>query len=290
MNWLLSGAVFLPFVAALLHPALAWLFQKGEKNGLPMSVTVGVSNLATVSLFVCYLRPNWSAPWCWLDGLALTNGVFFFLGQWFSVQAVKSGDLVVHSSALGIKLLLVAGLSLAIGLEEGNSQLLIAVALAAVAIFLLAGGNLRGWQKHRATLGWTIVGTVFFGIGDVLTSWQASELGMARWLILMMTGSGCCAIITLSPKRKKLTHALRQSQLRWLLLGLGLLMGTQAVLINSAFAIFKEPTVSNIVFSIRGLLAIPFLMLIQQKMKGVVSLKSLAGACLMLFALILAVL
>lgn len=253
-----------------------------------MAVTVGVSNLATVLLFLFYLRPDWGASWSALDALAIGNGVFFFFGQWFSVQAVKAGDLVVHSSALGIKLFLVASLSIAIGLEQGSVALLGAVCIGALAIFFLAGGDLAGWQKHHRTVAWTLVGTLFFGVADVLTSWQAQGLGMARWLVLMMLGSGCCALVALVPQGKVLVSGFKQPKSRWILLGLGLLMGTQAVLINTAFSVYREPTVSNVVFSIRGLLAVLFLMLVQRRFRGVVSTKTFAGALLMLAALALA--
>lgn len=280
--------MLLPLLGAILHPPMGWLFQKGEREGLPMSVTVGVSNLATVFLFPIYLRPDWSLAWSWLDALAIANGLLFFFGQWFSVQAVKSGDLIVHSSALGIKLLLVASLSIALGLEQGSLMLVAAVALGALAIFLLAGGDVKGWRQHRKTLGWTLVGTVFYGVGDVFTSWKAAELDMARWLILMMAGSGSCAIVALWPQRRLLRVAVSNERLRWVLVGLGLLMSSQAILINSAFALFQKPTVTNIVFSIRGLLAVPFLMLIRRQWKGVVRGKTLTGAFLMLAALALA--
>ena len=289
LNWLMNGAVLLPLLGALLHPPMGWLFQKGERAGIPMSVTVGVSNLATVLCFALYLRPDWAQPVGWLDGLALLNGLFFFCGQWFTVRAVKAGDLVVHTSALGIKLFLVAGLSLAIGLEGWSWTLLGAVVLGALAIFLLAGGNLRGWREHRVTLGWTLLGTAFFGLGDVLTSWKAAELGTARWLILMMAGSGCCALRFLLPRREVLRDALTARRTQGILFGLGLLMGGQAVLVNTAFAVYQEPTVSNVVFAMRGLLAIPFLMLIRRRLKGVVSWPSFAGTMLMLVALALAV-
>ena len=253
-----------------------------------MSVTVGVSNLATVLLFFLYLRPDWSGSWSWLDALAILNGVFFFAGQWFSVRAVKTGDLVVHTSALGIKLLLVAGLSLALGLEKGSPALLMAVALGALAIFLLSGGNREGWLRHRRTVGWTLVGTFFFGLGDVLTSWKAVDLDMARWLVLMMSGSGFCAFCALVPKAVLLKKAVVRKETRWILVGLGLLMGTQAILINTAFGVYREPTVTNVVFASRGLLAVPFLMLVHRQWKGVVGGKKLAGALLMLVALALA--
>lgn len=281
--------MILPFLGALLHPPLGWLFQKGEKLGVRMSVTVGVSNLIAGFMFFCYLRPDWGPAWSGLDAFALLNGVFFFLGQWFSVRAVKAGDLVVHTSALGLKLLVVGFLSLVIGLETGSLGLVAAVFVGAIGIFMLAGGNLVGWREHRATLAWTVVGTIFFGVCDVMTAWKASELGSPRWLVLMMASSGFCALALLLRRSKVLLSYRSQPRILLVLLGLGLLMGGQALLVNTAFSVYREPTVSNVVFATRGLLAIPFLMIVHRKWRGVVGWKTTLGSTLMLGALILAV-
>ena len=278
----------MPLLGAMLHPPLGWLIQKGEKEGVPMSVTAAVGTLATVLVFVIYLRPDWSVAWSALDLLALLNGTFFFGGAWFAIRAVKAGDLVVHTSTLGIKLFIVAGLSIAIGLEKGSPELVGAVVLAAVAIFLLAGGTLKGWKSHRATLGWTLVGTTFFGMSDTLAAWKASEIGTARWLFLMVVGSGLCAVVVLIPRIKLVERAFKRPNVRWILGGLGLIMGVQAILVNTAFTVYREPMVSNIVFSSRGLMTIPFLMLVHRSWRGIVDMKMLAGAVLMLVAIVLA--
>lgn len=287
-GWI-GGAVILPFLGALLHPPLGWLFQKGEQLGVRMAVTVGVSNLIAGLMFFCYLRPDWGQAWSGLDAFALLNGVFFFLGQWFSVKAVKAGDLVVHTSALGLKLLVVGFLSLAIGLETGSMGLVAAVVVGAVGIFMLAGGNLSGWRQHRTTLAWTVVGTVFFGVCDVVTAWKASELGSARWLVLMMMASSLCALTLLSRRASTVFSYRKQPRILLILLALGLLMGGQALLVNTAFSVYREPTVSNVVFSTRGLLAIPFLMIVHRKWRGVVGWKTTLGSLMILGALILAV-
>lgn len=284
-----SGAVWLPFLAAVLHPPMAWLFQKGERMGVQMPITVGISNLSVGLIFLLYFGPSWSGDWSGGDLLAVGTGVFFFAGQWFSVRAAKKGDLVVHLSALGTKLLLVAALSVAIGLEQGGLSLVGAVLLAAVGIFYLSGGDLAGWAQHRATLGWTVVGTVFFGLSDVSTSLHASALGASRWLLLMMLGSSICSLLVLASRRMDLVAYVRDPKVVQILFLLGLLMGVQAILINTAFSVYREPTVSNVVFSLRGLLAVPFLMLVRRRWRGVVSGKTLFGAGLMMAALILAV-
>jgi len=253
-----------------------------------MALTVAASNFGVAILFLFWFRPNLFGSWQPLDLLALLNGFFFFGGQWFSVKAVKAGDLVVHTSALGIKLFVVAGLSLMIGLEIGSAALVGGVLLAAFAIFLLAGGNLEGWRKHRATVGWTLVGTTSFAISDVLTSRYAQEVGVGRWLCLMLVMSGVSTLILLATRRKKLKEVSWRRP-TWLVLGgIAAVMGTQAILINLAFSNYKEPTLSNIVYSVRGLLAIPFVMILQRRLRGVVSPQTAWGALLILGALVLA--
>lgn len=278
----------MPLLAAILHPPLALLFQKGEQQGLGMRLTVGVSNFVTAMIFVTFLRPDWSAPISKLDLLAMLNGAFFFAGQWFAVKAVKSGDLVVHSSALGTKLLFVAAISLTIGLEKGSSLLLLAVVLSVLGIFLVAGGNLAGWKQHSTTVKWTLVGVLSFAISDVMTSNFAVHLGQARWLQIMMLSSASFSVVLLLPRRQALVSACKHWPTLRSLASLSLLMGVQAVLINIAFSQYREPTVSNVVFALRGLTAILFLMLLKRSWTGIITLKTAIGSALVVGALLVA--
>ena len=99
-----------------------------------------------------------------MDWLAIANGGAFFLGQWFSTRSVKVGDIAVHSSALGFKVLVVGAFSLMVGLEEGSMGLVMGVGLAIVSVFLVAGGSFAGWREHRVTVGLTLVSCLFFGL------------------------------------------------------------------------------------------------------------------------------
>ena len=109
----LSGAIVLPLLGAALHPLLGAMIQRATRNGVRMSVVLGFANLMTLGIFAVYLRPDFTHAFTFVDMLAILNGVLFFWGQWFSVQSVREGDLVVHSSALGFKVLIVATLSAA---------------------------------------------------------------------------------------------------------------------------------------------------------------------------------
>ncbi len=280
-----GGAVFLPLVGAILHPLLGWCIQKGTFHGVRLSVIVAIANLVTAFIFLLYLHPTGGWEISGRDWWAIGNGVFFFLGQWFSIQSVKTGDLAVHSSALGMKVVIVGFFSMLVGLEPSSWNLVCGVLIATVAIFLVSGGSAEGWRTHRVTVGWTLVACLFFGINDFLTGWQSREIGAARWLILMMSTSGVISIGFLFRRGKQLAMLARNPRITNFVVGAGLLLGLQALVVNLAFSRYGQPTLSNVVFSTRGLMAVLFLYFIGRKSDPRFVGKQSAGGVLMVVAL-----
>jgi len=286
MDWL-TGAVWLPLLAAALHPILGWCIQGGTKLGVRLTVIVGLANLVTTVIFLSFLSPSGTWMFSGKDWWAIGNGVLFFLGQWFSIQSVKSGDLAVHSSALGIKVLVVAGFSLMVGLEARSWGLLSGVILAVASVYLVAGGSAHGWKEHRKTVGLTVIACVFFGLNDFLTGWQSREVGAARWLTLMIGTSGVISLGLVMSRRKQLGILVTNRLAGILVLSAGACLGVQALLVNLAFSEYAQPTLSNVVYSSRGVLAVGFLWLIGKKMDVRFRKKQIAGALLMVIALAL---
>jgi hypothetical protein len=207
------------------------------------------------------------------------------LGQWFSIQSVKTGDLAVHSSALGMKVVIVGFFSMLVGLEPSSWSLVCGVTLATVAIFLVSGGSAEGWRTHRVTVGLTLVACLFFGINDFLTGWKSREIGAARWLILMMSTSGIISISLLFRRGEQLAMLARNPRITTFVVGAGLLLGLQALAVNLAFSRYGQPTLTNVVFSTRGLMAVLFLYLIGRKSDPRFVRKQSAGGVLMVIAL-----
>ena len=280
-----GGAVFLPLIGAVLHPLLGWCIQKGTFHGVRLSVIVAIANLVTAFIFLLYLDPTGGWEISGRDWWAIGNGVFFFLGQWFSIQSVKTGDLAVHSSALGMKVVIVGFFSMLVGLEPSSWSLVCGVILATVAIFLVSGGSAEGWRTHRVTVGLTLVACLFFGINDFLTGWQSREIGAARWLILMMSTSGVISIGLLFRRGEQLAMLVRNPRIATFVVGAGLLLGLQALVVNLAFSRYGQPTLSNVVFSTRGLMAVLFLYFIGRKSDPRFVRKQSAGGVLMVIAL-----
>jgi len=284
MDWL-SGAICLPLIGAALHPILGWCVQQGTSAGVRLSIIVAVANLVTTAVFFVFFQPDEDWQISGKDWWAIGNGVLFFLGQWFSTQSVKNGDLAVHSSALGGKVVVVGFFSILVGLESASWSLLTGVVLAVIAVFLSAGASLDGWRKHRVTVGLTLLACFFFGINDFLTGWQAREIGPARWLVLMMGTGSVISIGVLFIKRSQIKVMIQVPRAGVMVFGAGLALGLQALAVNLAFSHYGEPTLSNVVYSSRGVMAVGFLYLIGKQMDRGMARKQFAGAILMMAAL-----
>ncbi|MDA7672378.1 hypothetical protein N8617_00480 [Akkermansiaceae bacterium] len=275
----------MPFLGAALHPLLGWCVQRGSGAGVRLGVIVGIANLITTVIFFGYLRPELDLHLVGKDWWAVGNGVLFFFGQWFSIQSVKSGDIAVHSSALGIKVIIVGFFSMLVGLESATLGLITGVILAVVAVYLVAGGSAEGWKIHRKTVGLTLIACLFFGTNDFLTGWQAQSVGTTRWLCLMIGTSGIISLGFVFMRRDSLSFFVETPRIGLVVLGAGLALGVQALLVNIAFSEFRQPTLSNVVYSTRGVLAVLFLLLIGRKVDVRFRWKQAAGAVLMVVAL-----
>ena len=259
--------------------------QRGSGAGVRLGVIVGIANLITTVIFFGYLRPELDLHLVSKDWWAVGNGVLFFFGQWFSIQSVKSGDIAVHSSALGIKVIIVGFFSMLVGLESATLGLITGVILAVVAVYLVAGGSAEGWRIHRKTVGLTLIACLFFGTNDFLTGWQAQSVGATRWLCLMIGTSGIISLGFVFMRRDSLSYFVETPRIGLVVLGAGLALGVQALLVNIAFSEFRQPTLSNVVYSTRGVLAVLFLLLIGRKVDVRFRWKQAAGAVLMVVAL-----
>jgi hypothetical protein len=275
----------LPLLGAALHPLLGAMVQRATRHGVKLSVVLGFANLLTLAVFSIYLKPDFSAPFGYYDGFAVLNGFLFFFGQWFSVQSVRKGDLVVHSSTLGFKVLIVAVLSASVGLEKAGAGLIGGAVLAAVAVYLVAGATAERLKANRTTLWLTVVACVFFGTNYFLTGWKSHEIGGDRWLIIMMMTAGTLSVGMLLPRWRDVRITLTKGEMAFPVLGAGLALGVQALLVNLAFSWFREPALSNIAYSTRGVMAVFFVWVIAKKCKEPLGGRQLLGAVLMVAAL-----
>ena len=263
------------------------MVQRAAKLGARLPVILGCANLLTLAIFAAYLKPDFSAPLHFYDGIAVLNGFLFFWGQWFSIQSVRHGDLVVHSSALGFKVLMVALLSASVGLEKAGPGLMGGAILATLAVYLVTGATVERFKANRMTLWLTLLACVFFATNDFLTGWKSQEIGGARWLMVMMATAGLLSLgmMMWSWRDVCITFGKRATALP--VLGAGITLGIQSLLVNLAFSWFREPALSNIAYSTRGVMAVIFVWMIVKRCKEPLGGRQLVGAILMVIALAL---
>ncbi len=282
-----SGAIGLPLIGAALHPFLGAMIQRATRMEVRMPVVLGFANLITLAIFAIYLKPDFSAAFGTYDAFAILNGFLFFWGQWFSIQSVRNGDLVVHSSALGFKVLFVAAMSASVGLEKAGAGLIGGAVLAAVAVYLVAGATAERIKANRTTLWLTLGACVFFATNDFMTGWKSQEIGAARWLILMMLSAGTLSIFMLLPRWTQVRSAFSKRESALPVVAAGVALGVQALLVNIAFSKFQGPALSNIAYSTRGVMAVFFVWVVVKGCKEPLGARQLIGAALMVAALAL---
>jgi hypothetical protein len=282
-----TGAIGLPLLGAVLHPLLGAMIQRATREGVRLPVVLGFANLLTLGVFITYLRPDFNGSFGMYDGLAVSNGFLFFWGQWFSIQSVRKGDLVVHSSALGFKVILVVLLSAWVGLEKAGVGLVGGAVLAALAVYLVAGATWERLKANGLTLWLTVMACVFFATNDFLTGWKSFEVGGARWLILMMMTSSLLSLGMLLLRWGHVREVIGNRKMAWPVVGAGLALGVQALLVNLAFSCYREPALSNIAYSTRGVMAVIFVWVIVKRCKEPLGGRQMAGAILMVMALAL---
>lgn len=280
-----SGAIGLPLIGAALHPLIGVMVQRATRLGARLPVLLGCANLMTLVIFALYLDPNFDAPFQKYDALAILNGFLFFWGQWFSIQSVQRGDLVVHSSTLGFKVLLVATFSTIVGLEPAGLGLFGGAILAMVAVYLVAGATFERFKANRVTLWLTLLACVFFAINDFLTGWKSDETGGDRWLMMMIVTSGSMSLGMLALRWRDVMATFGKSTIALPVIGAGFTLGLQSLLVNLAFSWFQKPALSNIAYSTRGVMAVFFVWILVKRCKEPLGKRQLIGAVLMVIAL-----
>ena len=126
---------------------------------------------------------------------------------------------------LGVKIIVVVFFSIGFGLEAGQPFLLLAVTLATLAVFLVAGASLAGWRAHKKTVGLTLLACLFFGANDFITGSHGSSVGTARWLALMMGTSGVMSLFLVGSRAKQLPALISNRGAIGFVLLAGLMLG-----------------------------------------------------------------
>lgn len=233
-----------------------------------------------------------SAAW----GQAAMVGALFLAGQIFTYLAFQSGDVSVATPVLGLKVLIVALLTIFIAGESVPVRIWIAAALASAGIGLVQASGGTGAATNRwLTIGLASLAALALSLFDVClqragTDWNSDKFLPVVFITASLMSLGLLPWVD-GPKRLQELNAGR-----WIIAGT-LLMAIQSLSISYGLATYGDAARMNIVYALRGLWGVVLAWLLAGWLKtneGSLSKKvmlfRLVGATVLVSAVIVALL
>jgi drug/metabolite transporter (DMT)-like permease len=260
--------VFFPLTAAIIYVVGALLLKRASDLGAGVWRTMRIINymtaLASLPLWLLGGTIPATSLW-WQPPVA---AVFFFSGQVFTLLALNLGDVSVATPVLGLKILLVALLSVVLTGDPIGARLWTAAALSTVAIALL---NVDRGHPH-ARVGTTIVlaafGAASYALFDVIMQKWSYAWGAGRIVPLAMISGAVYSIpLRLFDAKPGLAKArtndasdggtpdrdhMSRPHTPWLVAG-AISFAAQGLMFITAITLYKQATVANVLYSSRGL-------------------------------------
>lgn len=239
--------LLLPLFSAVLYVVAALLVKRASDLGIDAWRTTRIINYTSVLVAAPLLLLGGTIPAPALWWQPVVAGLLFFAGQVFTLLALNHGDVSVATPVLGLKIVLVALMSVVLIGDPIGARLWTAAGLSSVAIGLL---NMSPGGTHRR-VGMTIVlaalGGAAYACFDVLVQKWSPVWGTGRIIPLAM---GCGALYSLClPRGRRVEgHAYRP----WITAG-ALCFAVQGLMFIFAVSVYRQATSANVLYSSRGL-------------------------------------
>lgn len=245
--------LLLPLVAAIIYVVAALLVKRASDLGADVWRTTRIINYTSVLVAAPLWLFGGTIPPVSLWWQPPVAAVLFFSGQVFSLLALNTGDVSVATPVLGLKILLVALLSVVLGGEPIDARLWSAAALSTLAIALL---NVDRGHPH-ARVGRTIVlaalGAASYACFDVLIQTWSPVWGTGRFIPLAMAFGAVYSIPLRRLDRHPIGYTPASRAYRpWLAAG-ALSFAVQGLMFMTSISIYQQATSANILYSSRGL-------------------------------------
>lgn len=224
--------------------------------------------------------------------------VLFFSGQVFSLLALNVGDVSVATPVLGLKILLVALLSVALTGEPIGARLWTAAALSTVAIALLNIDRGHAHARVGSTILLAAVGAASYACFDVLMQKWSFAWGAGRIVPLAMVSAGMYSIPLrrFDSRRADLQVGPTRAYMPWLAAG-AISFAGQGLMFITSITLYKQATVANVLYSSRGLWSVVGVWAVghwfqnrEQHLGARVLLWRLVGAILLMAAIVIVLL
>ena len=250
--------LFLPLSAAIVYVDAALLLKRASDLGADVWRSTRIINYTQALLAVPFWLLGGTIPSSSLWWQPVVAGALFFAGQVFTLLALTTGDVSVATPVLGLKIVLVALLSVVLIGDPIGARLWTAAALSSIAITLL---NLSPGHSHRRvarTIVLAALGAAAYASFDVLVQKFSPVWGTGRFLPLAMACGAAYSIAL--PKGRGVRSADlkvgRDNESRpyssWLAAG-AMCFAVQGLMFMSAVSIYRQVTSANVLYSSRGL-------------------------------------
>ena len=197
--------IFLPLFSAIVYVVAALLLKRASDLGADVWRSTRIINYTQALMAVPFWLLGGTIPGFSLWWQPVVAGALFFAGQVFTLLALTTGDVSVATPVLGLKIVLVALLSVVLIGDPIGARLWTAAALSSVAITLL---NLSPGHSHRRvarTIVLAALGAAAYASFDVLVQKFSPVWGTGRFLPLAMACGAAYSLALPKGRRRRST-------------------------------------------------------------------------------------
>lgn len=260
---MLTPDAYIAAGCAVAYPVAMLLIKRSYLEGVHPYQHLLLGTLVQAAVFALLLPfaefPSDPAVlWLPLAGIGT-----FLAAQFFTVMAIFRGDASLQTPIMGTKVVFVSVMSVVLLGSALSTELWVASVMAAVAVFLL------GWSRpqhagHLAQgIAFGLASSLSFALTDIIMVRAADVLDPRFLLPFIMIGAALLMSISL-PFTAGWTFRFQPRALVWLLPG-AVLFSVQAVGFGMALAGWQNPSLTNIVYSTRGVWSVVVVLLVGRR-------------------------
>ena len=275
----------LPALAALGYSVAAIFSKRALDAGFGVLRLSLIINLLFVPVFALVLLKDSGVT----GEISVLTGGTFFLGQAFTFAAIRMGDVSVQTPVMGSKAVFVVIIVILLGLESLTGKVFWAAVLSMLAVALL-GFSGTGPTAVLRTITLALLSSLFFACSDTMVAFWGRDYGGTRFLFLMIASNAMFSFL-LVPLFHEPIRLVPRAAWRWGIIA-GLLMASQALIMNYSLTTYQNVASANVIYSTRGLWSvllgiIPLACLHNSSIPKDLKVRSarLVGAALMCFAI-----
>lgn len=239
-----------PLSAAICYSSAALFLKAAERRGTSILTLNLVTNGATALAFMLiFFRPEPGTRLAWGPICAL--GLSFVLGQLFTLLSFAKGEVSVATPALGTKVLMVAILAHATGLQQVRGSTWIAAVLMVIGLVLLVGRpKVEGRRTAIYGVTFALAAAFTFAVFDVLVQRFSPLVGFGNFVPPGLTVAFVLSIPLLRVQRGR-PHGVPREARKLLAFGTALIVG-QALLFIWSIGNYGDAPNMNVVYASRA--------------------------------------